>query len=109
MQLSCCSAKALGLNANCEQSRSSLALMGAENEQSVTNWQALACDEDLPQNDSPLLFKGKEGSLGLTLSWKYGWGPPPYIVEAGPNPRSTKPLRKRPEPSIQGIWNLPKP
>jgi hypothetical protein len=41
--------------------------VGAENDQSVTNWQALACDEDLPQNDSPLLFKGKEGSLGLTL------------------------------------------
>jgi hypothetical protein len=41
--------------------------MGAENDQSVTNGQALACDEDLPQNGSPLLFKGKEGSLGLTL------------------------------------------
>jgi hypothetical protein len=44
--------------------------MGAKNDQSVTNWQALACDEDLPQNDSPLLFKGKEGSLGLTLLGK---------------------------------------
>lgn len=73
MQLSCCSAKALDLNPNCEQSRSSLALMGAENDQSVTDGQALACDEDLPQNDSPLLFKGKEGSLGLTLL-ENGWG-----------------------------------
>jgi hypothetical protein len=64
--------------------------MGAGNEQSVTNWQALACDEDLPQNDSPLLFKGKEGSLGLTLSWKYGWGPPSLYSGSRAKPQVNK-------------------